>query len=83
MNLWLIAATGITFGFLPCAVVMVRARTTERLVAVQLSGSFMAVILLLLAVGLHQPSFFDLALAAALLSYPSSLLFAKFFERWL
>ena len=83
MNLWIIAAIGVTLALVPCGVVMVCARTTERMVALQSAGSLMTSVLLLLALGLQQPSFSDLALAAALLSYPSGLLFAKFFERWL
>jgi multisubunit Na+/H+ antiporter MnhF subunit len=83
MNLWLIAAAGLMLGFVPCAVVLVRARTMERLVAVQSAGTLTTVILLLLSAGFRQPSFSDLALTSALLSYPASLLFAKFFERWL
>jgi multisubunit Na+/H+ antiporter MnhF subunit len=83
MNLWLVAAAGLMLGFVPCAVVLVRAQTLERLVAVQSAGAMMTTILLLTAVGFNQPSFSDLALSSALLSYPASLLFAKFFERWL
>jgi multisubunit Na+/H+ antiporter MnhF subunit len=83
MNLWLLATVGLMLGLVPCAIVLVRARTTERLVAVQLAGSLTTVILLLLSVGYRQPSFADLALTSALLSYPAGLLFAKFFERWL
>jgi multisubunit Na+/H+ antiporter MnhF subunit len=39
-------------------------------------------ILLLIAQGIHRPPFFDLALAAALLSFAGGLVFARFFERW-
>ena len=83
MNPWLIAAAGVMLGLVPCAVVLVRARTMERLVAVQSAGALMTIILLLFSVGFNQPSFSDLALTSALMSYPASLLFAKFFERWL
>ena len=83
MNLWLLAALALLLGFVPCGWVLARARTTERFVAMQMAGTLTALILFLLAQGFHQPTFGDLALAFALLSFPAGLLFAHFYERWL
>ncbi len=83
MNLWLITALALLLAFLPCGWVLARGRTMERFVAMQMAGTLTTLILLLLARGFGQPTFSDLALAFALLSFPASLLFAHFFERWL
>ncbi|HEY5037097.1 MAG TPA: monovalent cation/H+ antiporter complex subunit F [Chthoniobacterales bacterium] len=83
MNLWLWAAFALALGFLPCGWVIVRGKNIDGLVALQMATGLTTLALLLIAQGMHRPSFFDLALALALLSVPSTLLFAHFFERWL
>jgi multisubunit Na+/H+ antiporter MnhF subunit len=83
MNLWLIAALALMLGFVPCGWVLARAKTMERFVAMQMAGMLAPLILFLLAQGFGQPTFGDLALALALLSFPAGLLFAHFFERFL
>lgn len=83
MNLWLWTATAFALGALPCGWVILRGKTMESLVAVQAATALIVLALLLVAQGLHRPSFYDLSLALALLGLPASLLFAHFFERWL
>ena len=83
MNCWLIAALVLALGLFPCGLVCVRTRTLNRLVAVQLAGLLVALLIVLLAEGLQRPSLYDLALAVGLLSYPSTMVFARFLERWL
>lgn len=55
----------------------------ERLVALELAGVVSVLVLMLLAQGLGRSALYDLALAFALLSYPSNLIFIHFVERWL
>lgn len=83
MNAWLIAATSLLLALTPCGVVCVRGRTMERLIALELAGLLTTLIIVLLAEGLDQPSMYDLALALALLSFPSIIVYAHFLERWL
>jgi multisubunit Na+/H+ antiporter MnhF subunit len=83
MNIWFWSALGLLIGFIPCGWVVARARSMDALVALQMAAGNCALILLLLAQGMGRPSFFDIALAFALLTYPATLLFAHFFERWL
>ncbi|HEX3818042.1 MAG TPA: monovalent cation/H+ antiporter complex subunit F [Chthoniobacterales bacterium] len=83
MNFWLWAALVMVLGFVPCGWVILRGKNIEGLVALQMATGLATLALLLIAQGLHRPSFFDLALALALLGVPSTLLFAHFFERWL
>jgi multisubunit Na+/H+ antiporter MnhF subunit len=83
VNAWLIAATILAPGLLGCGIVSARARTVDRLVALELAGVLMTLLVVLLAEGYGRPSLYDLALALALLSFPSTLVFAHFLERWL
>jgi multicomponent Na+:H+ antiporter subunit F len=82
MNAWLIAATCILPGLVPCAVVMLRGEIVEALVGLQMAGILETVVVLLLAEGDRQPAFFDLALVLALLSLAGGLVFARMLERW-
>jgi multicomponent Na+:H+ antiporter subunit F len=82
MNAWLIAATVLLLGLVPCAVVMVRGSIVEALVGLQMASVLETVVLLLLAEGYHRPPFFDLALVLALLSLAGGLVFARMLERW-
>lgn len=83
MNLWLIATGVLLLALLPCAVVAFRAEVLDRLVAVELAGTIVTLLIVVLAQGLGRSSLFDLALALALLSVPSTLVYVYFLERWL
>jgi len=82
VNAWLIAATVLLLGLIPCAVVMLRGSAIEALVGLQMAGVLETVVLLLLAEGFHRPAFFDLALVLALLALAGGLVFARMLERW-
>jgi multicomponent Na+:H+ antiporter subunit F len=82
VNEWLIAATVLLLGLVPCAVVMMRGSIVEALVGLQMAGVLQTVVLLLLAEGFHRPPFFDLALVLALLTLAGGLVFARMLERW-
>ena len=83
MNVWLWAALGFSLLLVPCGVALVRMPLSDALVTLQFATSISVLILALVAVGSHRPSFLDIALTLALLAYPGSMLFAHFFERWL
>ncbi|MFN2475002.1 MAG: monovalent cation/H+ antiporter complex subunit F [Chthoniobacterales bacterium] len=83
MNMWLVAALVLVLAVVPCGVVLWRAPLADCLVALQFATGLSVLVLTLVAIGLHRPSFLDIALTLALLSYPASLLFAHFIERWL
>ncbi len=83
MNVWLIAATVLLLGLVPCGFVCVRGEIIDRLIALELAGILTALLLVLLAEGLERPSLYDLALALVLLSFPATLVFTHFLERWL
>ena len=68
---------------LPCLWIMLRAPLSDALVAGQMATTLACLALVALAVGIGNQSFFDVALTLALLAYPSGLLAAHVFERWL
>jgi multicomponent Na+:H+ antiporter subunit F len=82
VNAWLIAATVLLLGLVPCGVVMLRGTVVEALVGLQMAGVLETVVLLLLAEGYQRPPFFDLALVLALLTLAGGLVFARMLERW-
>jgi multisubunit Na+/H+ antiporter MnhF subunit len=66
---------------LPCGIFIVRASLMDRLVALEMASMVGVLVLMLFAQGFGQPSFFDLALASALLAFPGGLAFCRFLER--
>jgi multicomponent Na+:H+ antiporter subunit F len=82
VNAWLITATVLMFGLLPCLWVCVRHTPVDALVALELASTITTLVLLLLAQGYRRDPFMDLALVSALLSFAGALAFARFLERW-
>ncbi len=83
MNAWLWAATLLLPGFVPAGAVCLRGPVMERLVGLLMAQVLAILELLLLAEGFGRDIYFDLALAAAILSLASGLVFTRFLERWL
>jgi multisubunit Na+/H+ antiporter MnhF subunit len=82
VNVWLIAATVLLAGILPCLWVAMRGTIVSALAALELASTITTLALLLIAQGLHRDPFFDLALVSAVLSFAGALAFARFLERW-
>jgi multisubunit Na+/H+ antiporter MnhF subunit len=84
VNVWLIAATALLAGLLPCGWVLLRGRRTDALVALELAGTVVTVVLVLLAEGFHRSSYFTVPLLLSALSFVGSLVFIRFLgDRWL
>ena len=84
MNVWLIAPTVLLAGLLPCGWVLLRARLTDALVALELGATVVTLVLLLLAEGFHRSSYFELPVALAAMSFVGTLVFIRFLGgRWL
>jgi multisubunit Na+/H+ antiporter MnhF subunit len=81
MNEWLVAATVLLGGLVPCAALCMFGRVLDGLVALELAGVITTVILLLLAEGFHRQSFVDLAVVFAVLQFAGSLAFVRMLER--
>jgi multicomponent Na+:H+ antiporter subunit F len=81
MNEWLIAATALLVGLVPCGIVCMRADVLDGLVALELGSATVTVVMMLLAEGFHRQAFIDLALVLAIASFAGSLTFARLLER--
>jgi multisubunit Na+/H+ antiporter MnhF subunit len=84
VNAWLVAATVLLLGLVPCGWVLLRGRLDDALVAVELVSTLVTLVLLLLAEGFHRSSYFELSLVLAALSFVGALIFVRFIgDRWL
>jgi len=83
MNLWLIAASILLLCLAPCLLSCIKGDPLHRLIALEAAGVIVGASLILIAEGLHQPSFMDLALAFVLVNFGGNLAFARLLERWL
>ena len=84
MNVWLVAATVLLVGLVPCGWVLLRGQLLDALVALQLTSTLATVVLVLLAEGFHRSSYFTVPLLLAALSFVGALVFVRFLgERWL
>ena len=83
MNVWLMCSTVLLACLALCAIGVVRGSIADRLIALE-AGTIVSILALLtIEEGLQRQSFFDLSLAMAVLTIPSTLLFAVFYRRWL
>lgn len=83
MNAWLISATVLLFALVPAGIITFRGSSMDRLVGLEMASILTTLTLMLLAQGFQRIPFYDIALAAALLSFGGGLVFVRFLERWL
>jgi multisubunit Na+/H+ antiporter MnhF subunit len=81
---------GLLFGtellFVPLAIVIyivISQDSVRRLIALQLTGVIVALMLALLSIAFATESFADLGITAALLGIGGGLAYAHFLERWI
>lgn len=82
MNAFTVAATALIAGLAPLAVVAAVRRAIDGLVALELAGAILVLVLMCLAVGLHQSIYFTVAVVAAVTSWTGGLVIARFLGRW-
>lgn len=80
MNEWEIAAAVLAGALLPCLGVCALAGVADGLVAMELAGTIVATVLMLLAEGLQRQPFIDLALTLAILAIVATLAIARLLE---
>jgi multicomponent Na+:H+ antiporter subunit F len=83
MNYWLWSALALLLALFPCLYVGATKSSEDRLVALEFAGCVVTLELVLLAEGFHRPSFYDLPLTLAFLSFGGGMVFARFLQRWL
>jgi multicomponent Na+:H+ antiporter subunit F len=82
LNAALVAALVLTGIGLPlCLIRTATGGVLSRLVGLQLGGTVVTLVLLLVADGTSRSSYFDLALVLALLSFAGALVFLRFLQR--
>ena len=81
MNEWIVAATVLRIGgLLPLAAAGLTVDAVAAAAALNLGGPVAALILLLVAEGLHRQPFVDLAVVLAIVSFAGSVTVARFLE---
>lgn len=83
MNPWLLASAAMSLSLIPCAAMCLKGSPERRLVGLEMTGLLMTLILVVLTIGFGREPFIDVALAMAILSYGSGLVFARFLEKHL
>lgn len=83
MNIWLLAAAGVSACLIPCADMCLRGTPARRLVGLEMASLIVTVALALFTVGFGRIPFMDLPLAMALMSFGGGLVFARFLEKHL
>ena len=81
MNAWLVAATVLLAGVVPCGFVCLRGSRLDALAGFELASAVVTVVLLLLAEGYHRSIYFALPLTLSAVSFVGGLVFVRFFER--
>ncbi len=82
MSIWLVTDVVLLLGFVPCGWVILRSKELcDWVVALQMTGIIAVLVLLILAQAMSRPSFYDLAVALSLLSFPAGMMLAHFIQR--
>jgi multicomponent Na+:H+ antiporter subunit F len=83
MTAWTAAASVLLAALVPVALVVWRRAEMDGVVALELGGVVVILLMLLLAEAYGDPAFADLAVVLAMLSLGSGLVFVRFLERWI
>jgi multisubunit Na+/H+ antiporter MnhF subunit len=81
MNAFLIAATALLAMLVLPGIVIVSSRPIDALVALQLCGTTVTLVLLCLAEGFHRSVYFNVPLVSALSVWVGGLIYARFLGR--
>jgi multisubunit Na+/H+ antiporter MnhF subunit len=83
VNAFGIAAMALLLGLVPLAVVTVREPPIDGVVALELAGAVLTLVLVCLSESFHRSSYFDLPVICAVVSWIGGLVFVRFLGRWL
>lgn len=83
MSAWMLAGCMCMIALVAPAWRCSRGGTNDRLIGLMFAGELATLVLLALAVAFERSFYVDCALAVAILPYPSALVFAHFYEKWL
>lgn len=83
MNAFAIAATGLLAGYAPLLWVAMRRRPIDGLLALELGGIVLVLVVLCLAEAFHRSFVYGVAIVAAVMTWIGGMVFARFLGRWL
>jgi multicomponent Na+:H+ antiporter subunit F len=83
MTGWVVAATALVVLTLVVGAVASTGPLMRRVIALEIGGVLVSLVLLLLAEGFDRDVYFDLAVVLAAMTFATSLVFVRFLERWL
>jgi len=78
---WLAAAAVLLLGVVLCGLVAWRRAPFEALVALELAGTLVTMVLVCLTVGFQRSVYGDLPVVAAVLNWVGSLVYVRFLDR--
>jgi multisubunit Na+/H+ antiporter MnhF subunit len=78
VNVWFVGATVLLLALVPVGWVLVRGEIVAALVALQLAGSVVTVILLLIGEGFKRNSYYTLPIVLAFTNFVGVLIFVRF-----
>jgi multisubunit Na+/H+ antiporter MnhF subunit len=78
MNIWFVGATTLLLALVPVAYVLIRGELIEALVALELAGTVVTVILVLIGEGFKRNSYYTLPLVLAFTNVVGVLIFVRF-----
>jgi multisubunit Na+/H+ antiporter MnhF subunit len=76
--MWLVGATFLLLGLIPCGLLALRDSRVDALVGLQVGGSVATLVLMLLAEGFSRSAYMGLPLALALVAFVGGLVAARF-----
>jgi multisubunit Na+/H+ antiporter MnhF subunit len=83
VNAFIWAGTILLLGFVPLGFVALRREPIDGVVALQLAGTLVVLILLCFAEGFHRSFEYTLPIVAGVMSWIGGLVFVRFLGRWL
>jgi multisubunit Na+/H+ antiporter MnhF subunit len=83
MNAFAWAATALCLGYAPLLVVALRRRPIDGLVALEIGGILLVLVLLCLSEAFHRSFEYAVAIVAAVMTFIGGMVFARFLGRWM
>jgi multisubunit Na+/H+ antiporter MnhF subunit len=78
VNVWFVGATVLLLALVPVGYVLVRGSIVEALVALELAGTVVTLVLLLIGEGFKRNSYYTLPLVLAFTNVVAVLIFVRF-----
>lgn len=82
MNAFAWAAFALVAGYIPLLWIAVRRRPIDGLLALEMGGILLVLVLLCLAEAFHRSFEYGVAIVAAVMTWIGGLVFARFLGRW-